>query len=698
MKQFRVLPLVLALGLGLAGCAGEDGSNGAQGIQGEKGDTGPQGEKGDTGTTGNTGATGATGATGPQGPQGDPASTAKAIDLTILHMNDHHSHLEEDDFDFDLSGLSLTTKADNNGNPIDIAEVEVTYGGFPMMVSLFDTLESQNNNVLKLHSGDAITGTLFYTLFNGVADAAMMNQICFDAFALGNHEFDGGDDGLSYFLDALNSSACETPALAANVAPHAGSAIAEGYIQPYTTFEFEGEKVGVIGIDIASKTKNSSFPDDGTQFLDETTTAQQYIDELGGMGVNKIILMTHYQYGNDLALAAALSGVDVIVGGDSHTLLGDNTFSEVGIGSPAGEYPTVVTNADSETVCVVQAWEYAHIMGKLDVSFDENGVVTSCGGNPYVPISDNYVYESKFDASGNDTASDSLSGNDQFLVTQALTAHPELVVTRPDSVTVDLLSTYSSQADVLKQQVIGTVAENLCLERIPNQGRTTICTVEDTYQQGSDISNLVAKAFMTVTPTADIGIQNGGGVRVDVAAGDFTLGDAYTLLPFSNTLVTLEMTGQQIKDVLEEALDYALSPQGSTGAYPYASGLRFDVDASQSAGNRFSNLEVNSRVAGDWAPIDLSATYTIVTNNFIAGGRDGYLTFATITGDAYVDTFTEYAQGFIDYVEGLTNNSEELTKLPAAEYSTQSFTDTDGCVHTTNPTNDGCTFAADPQP
>ena len=282
MKQFQVLPLALAIGLGLAGCYGEDGSNGAQGPQGDKGDTGAQ---------------------------GDAAPTAKAIDLTVLHMNDHHSHLEADDFGFDVSGLSLSAKADNNGTDIDIAEVEVTYGGFPMMVSLFNTLESQNSNVLKLHSGDAITGTLFYTLFNGVADAEMMNQICFDAFALGNHEFDNGDDGLASFLDALNSSACETPALAANVVPHSESAIAEDYIQPYTTFEFDGEKVGVIGIDIAGKTKNSSFPDAGTQFLDETTTAQQYIDELEGMGVNKIILMTHYQYANDLKLAAALKGV-----------------------------------------------------------------------------------------------------------------------------------------------------------------------------------------------------------------------------------------------------------------------------------------------------------------------------------------------------------------------------------------------------
>ncbi|MGB1091110.1 MAG: metallophosphoesterase, partial [Oceanobacter sp.] len=335
MKELKYVPLALAMTLGLAGCGSDSSSSG--GVAGE------------------------------------------AIDLTILHMNDHHSHLAPDTFDLDVSALNLESGAE---------EVEVTYGGFPMLVSQFDLLSSVSTNTLKLHAGDAITGTLYYTLFEGSADADMMNQICFDAFALGNHEFDGGDSGLASFLDVLNSSSsCSTPVLAANVVPAETSAIAEGYIQPYTTFEFEGETVGVIGIDIASKTKNSSFPDEGTEFLDERTTAQQYINELRAEGINKIILMTHYQYENDLELAAKLSGVDVIVGGDSHTLLGGSTFTDLSIGNPSGEYPTVVTNADGNKVCVVQAWEYGHMLGKLNVKFDGNGNVKSCKGQPYMPVS-----------------------------------------------------------------------------------------------------------------------------------------------------------------------------------------------------------------------------------------------------------------------------------------------------------------------
>ena len=162
------------------------------------------------------------------------------------------------------------------------------------------------------------------------------------------------------------------------------------------------------------------------------------------------------------------------------------------------------------------------------------------------------------------------------------------------------------------------------------------------------------------------------------------LADAFTLLPFSNTLVILDMTGQQIIDVLEDALANFIDNDGSSGSYPYAAGLRYDIDASQAAGSRVTNVEVNSQVSGSWIAIDTAATYGVVTNDFIASGQDGYTTFSVPfdAGD-YEDTFTEYAQGFIDYVEGLTENGQQVQKLPIDEYSTQLFIDTDGCNHST---------------
>jgi 5'-nucleotidase/UDP-sugar diphosphatase len=393
--------------------------------------------------------------------------------------------------------------------------------------------------------------------------------------------------------------------------------------------------------------------------------------------VNKIVLITHYQYENDQVLAANLSGVDVIVGGDSHTLLGSETFTSLGF-NPAGEYPTVVTNADGETVCIVQAWEYGHVMGQLQVDFDAEGKVTACGGQPYLPIASNFTYTY---ATGDVRT---LSASDAFKVRQQITKFPEVVAVVPDVTTENLLSIYNSEVSVLQQLVIGTAAEDLCLVRFPGESRSAICDAMSTAEYGSDISNIIAKAFMTVTPTADIAIQNGGGVRTDVAAGDITFAEAVSVLPFNNTLVTLDMSGAQIKAVLEDAMTNALRVGGSSGAYPYASGLRYYIDASAAEGSRVSNIEVNPRLSGEWTAISDTEIYTVVTNDFIASGQDGYATFGEIfaTGN-YVNTFSLYTQAFIDYIELLTANGDALEKLPVSEYSTQLYIGRDGCNHST---------------
>ncbi|NIT96845.1 MAG: bifunctional metallophosphatase/5'-nucleotidase, partial [Actinobacteria bacterium] len=146
-------------------------------------------------------------------------------------------------------------------------------------------------------------------------------------------------------------------------------------IQPYHIEHFNGDAVAFVGIDIAQKTQVSSQPFDTTPFLDEVTTAQNQINMLTAMGYDKIGLVTHQGYGNDIDLASMVSGVDFIVGGDSHTLVGDH--SALGIGG-TGDYPTITTDLSGNTTCIVQAWEYSKVVGNLNVQFDADGNVVSC--------------------------------------------------------------------------------------------------------------------------------------------------------------------------------------------------------------------------------------------------------------------------------------------------------------------------------
>ena len=195
-------------------------------------------------------------------PKGD-TPRFPAVQLTLAHVNDHHSQLDA----FPATELQ-----------IDGVPTRVELGGFARVTAAFKAYDKRND-VIKLHAGDAITGSLYYTLFKGEADAAMMNTVCFDAFALGNHEFDDSDAGLKVFLDHLRSGSCQTPVLAANVKPALGTPLAmtsaTDYLQPYTVKTVKGVKVAIIGIDIKGKTTNSSRPLDTTVFEDETEAAQR---------------------------------------------------------------------------------------------------------------------------------------------------------------------------------------------------------------------------------------------------------------------------------------------------------------------------------------------------------------------------------------------------------------------------------------
>ena len=487
----------------------------------------------------------------------------------------------------------------------------------------------------------------------------MMNTVCFDAFALGNHEFDDSDAGLKTFLDYLAEGDCDTPVLAANVKPQVGTPLApsavDDYIKPYTVREVDGVQVGIIGIDISGKTTNSSRPLDSTEFLDEIQTAQDVINELQSQGVEHIVLLTHQGYENDKSMAANLSGVDVIIGGDSHSLLGD--FSTLGLAS-SGDYPTRATNADGDLVCIGQAWEYSKALGLMSVEFDGEGKVASCEGQASLLIGDTFqqAVDGTFSAVG--------ESRRQELLTLVETMD-ELNVTAPDTAAEAILATYKDQIDERKQEIIGLANESFCLVRVPGEttnrsSGTPGCATANTLAQGSDAAQLVAEAFLNASQRADFALQNAGGVRIPLPAGEITYNTASTMLPFTNVLVELDITGAEVVSTLEDAVANHLDASGSDGSQPYAAGLRWDVDLSEIPGSRFSNVEVRNE-NGQWVPIELNRTYVLVTNDFIAEGRDGYTTLGTVTDDGRsVNTYLLYTQSLVDYLIAQNNVSRPM--------------------------------------
>ena len=594
--------------------------------------------------------------------------------LTLLHINDHHSTLESKSKTLQLDAGSGTAVA-----------VAVDAGGFARVTTAFDELaKAAGANVLKLHAGDALTGTLYFNRAgaDGEADAALMNTVCFDAFALGNHEFDKGDAGLKGFLDQLRKGSCKTPALSANVKWGANSALnaarAPGAVLPSTVLERGGQKIGIVGLTIAHKTKISSSPDADTTFEDETVAAQRQIDLLRAQGVNKIVLLSHIGYELDKQLAAQLSGVDVVVGGDSHTLLGPDTLKARGVGNPAGSYPTRLTDKDGKTVCVVQAWEYAQVVGELKVTFDERGDVQSCSGTPHVLIGDNFTIAGKAPTAAEITA-----------LQASVAASGFLRNTQPQAAALAVLKPYQDRVAVFNKAVVAIAPAELCSRRVPGgpgsvdfSRSSAACNAQGSVSlRGGDIQQLVAQAYLDVANAqyggADISLQSGGGVRIPLL-GPVTAAQAIQVLPFGNMLFRLDVTGQEVKGMLEDGLEAVYGPGGSTGPYPYTGGMRFDVNAAAAKGQRVSAIEVRNRTTGAWATLDSAKTYRLFVLSFNATGGDGYKTLAAVPAARRLDIGVLDADVFFNYIETQPKDAASglplLSRLPLELYSTRNFT------------------------
>lgn len=603
---------------------------------------------------------------------GRSSGAAAPLELTILHINDHHSHL-----DSKPTTLQLTNTAGER------VAVSVDAGGFPRVTAAFAELAAEADNVLKLHAGDALTGTLYFSRAGetGEADAAMMNTVCFDAFTLGNHEFDKGDTALRQWLELLNSGECQTPALSANVQFGASSALhpsrAPGLVQPYTIVERGGQKIGLVGLTIAGKTKASSAPDPDTQFEDEAVAAQRAINELRDQGVNKIVLQSHIGYGYDKRLLAGLSGVDVVIGGDSHTLLGPDSLATYGVGTPGGAYAQALTNLDGDTVCVAQAWEYAQVVGELKVSFDGQGRVTACAGTPHVLIGDNFTID------GN-----AVNKADRSAINADIAASGFLYVIAPDADATAVLQPYKDSVETYKETVVAIAPIELCSRRLPggpgtaDYGRSSpACNAQGSVTvRGGDIQQLVAQAYLDVAARqyggADFSLQSGGGVRVPLE-GQITAADVIEVLPFDNKLWKLNLTGAEARAMIEDGLEATFAPGGSTGPYPYTGGLRWDVDANQPKGSRASGFEVFDRASNTWLPLDESRTYSLFVPAFNAMGGDGYPSLGNIPAERRYDVGAQDADVFLDYVDNLPKDTATglpvIQRLEHSVYSTKSF-------------------------
>ena len=172
--------------------------------------------------------------------------------------------------------------------------------------------------------------------------------------------------------------------------------------------------------------------------------------------------------------------------------------------------------------------------------------------------------------------------------------------------------------------------------------RSAVGEREDVRSRETNLGNLIADGLLAAFPQADIAFANGGGIRNSIDAGDITLGDVIEVHPFGNTIVTFDLTAAQVLEALENAVSQV---EDGSGRFLHVSGMSFTWDQRRAPGERVVSVDV----AG--APLDPGASYTIVTNNFIAAGGDGYEVFTQ--GQNFFDMQNLDADMLAAYIRGL---------------------------------------------
>lgn len=494
--------------------------------------------------------------------------TLHILDLTLLHTNDFHARVDQ----YNRNGARCKP-ADEAGG--------LCIAGVARLATVVEGIRAARDHVLFLDAGDQFQGSLFFTVFGADVLTATMTALGYDAMAIGNHEFDSGPAELARFIDGV-----EFPVIGSNIDASA-EPLLDGKILPYTILERGGQQIGIIGL-TTPDTENISSPGPNIIFTPVITAAQETVDLLTNMGVDKIVALTHLGYEADLELAAVVSGIDIIIGGHSHSFLYDPpnpisfsppTFPQFGPLVPVGPYPTVIASPAAEPVLVVTAYQWGTFLGRLDVVFDEHGIVTYFGGNPIFL--------------GNNVARD-----------------PDLEA---------LLDEYRPAVAALIATPVGTTTVDLPIV----VGGQQICRLGECR-----LGNLVADAMLWMANQVDpagnyqIAFQNGGGLRAPIVAGTVTMGDVLETLPFGNAIATFQLEGTYIKAALENGA--RLYPSAN-GGFAQVSGLRYTINASQPAGSRVSNIEVWNGTS--WEPLVLTQIYNVVTNDFMRRGGDNYTMF-----------------------------------------------------------------------
>jgi 5'-nucleotidase len=581
---------------------------------------------------------------------------ARETTLTLLNVNDFHGRI--------LPTTPATSKA---------AQV-------PGTITFFGTVEQQraaagDGNTLLLSAGDNIGASLFASsVQEDQPTIDVLNAAGLDASAVGNHEFDRGFAD----LDGRVQKAADWTYLGANV-------YRKGTTKPvlpsYAIVERGGLKVGIVGA-VTQETSTLVSPAgiSGIEFGDPVAAvnrvAKQLTDGKKSNGEADVVVAEYHEGGPQTQLdpkthAELVSLDDQLKASPVFAHLVNDTSPRVaaiftGHTHQAYAYDAPVPGVAGATRPVTQSGSYAAFLTKVTLTVDTR--------------------------------------------TKAVLAHTQENVAPTAATDADLTGAYPRvrriagivNAALARAEVLGSVKVGEATHEITRAFGTD---GEDTRAAESTLSDLVAEMYRSSTATpergsAQIGVQNPGGVREDLDEGPVTFGEAASVLPFANSLFTVDLTGAQFKTLLEQ--QWQRDAAGDVPSRPYlqlglSKNVTYTYDADLAQGSRITSVTVDGKA------IDPAATYRVATNSFLAAGGDNFRVFSEgknskDTGLSDLDSWTAYIRAESPVSPSFAKQAVSVSPLPSALTAGRSTTVTLSSLDfSSRPTQDGTYKGSDEQ-
>jgi 5'-nucleotidase len=492
-----------------------------------------------------------------------PAQTATPVDVRILAINDFHGYLQPPP-----GGIRIADPGDKT------RKIAVPAGGAEAMATLVKQLRQHHNNTIFVAAGDVIGASPFLSaMFHDEPTIESMSMMGLEIASVGNHEFDEGKDELL----RMQNGGCHPVDKCQGPHPFAGAkfhylaastfekSTGKTIFPPYEIRKFEGIPVAFIGLtlkgtpDIVSPVSVA-----GLEFRDEADTVNALVPELKARGVEAIVVLLHE-------------------GG-----LPTGDYNECpGISGPVVD---IVRKLDHAVDVVISGHTHqayvCEIDGRLVTSGDKYGTLVT-------------AIDLKLDRATRDVIS--AKADNVIVRTAALARDPEQTA---------LIESYDRLAAPIASRRAGSITETL--SRAPNDAGE------------SALGDIIADAQLAASSSeanggAVIAFTNPGGIRTDIAKkadGAVSYADAFASQPFRNQLVTLTLTGMQIKDMLEQQW---LDPKRPR-ILQVSKGFSYAWDNAKPYGERV----IADRMSLNGQRIDPAASYRVTVNNYLAVGGDGF--------------------------------------------------------------------------